>query len=217
MPIETSINSPHGTPTVVLGGRQPSLLTLTVTRPSVTSITIISLGNGNPDNAAEPTTDMFIASSPPSPTPAPINADGGVSEPAVVIIGVVLGLTCVLFALCFICSRRRKNNNKGGSSSLTSSNSLRYHYPYFYKPPSRAFPGPAGPRGETGPQGNPGRQGEQGGRGERGEQGVPVSRRLWFCPPTSFERFILTGSLRGSAPVDRRVRPVLRDHQAWRG
>ena len=33
-------------------------------------------------------------------------SDGDVSQAAVAVIGVILGLACVLFALCFVCGRR---------------------------------------------------------------------------------------------------------------
>ncbi|RYP10272.1 hypothetical protein DL764_000764 [Monosporascus ibericus] len=163
---KTSVRSLYPPPpTVMLEARRPRIVTLTVTRPSVTSIAVISLGNGNAGDTA-PTRDVMdnaVSTTTPSPAPAPGSANKGVSETAVAIIGVTLGLTCVLLALCFLCSRRRKKGNSRSESP--------YYGPYPYKPP-RGLRGPPGPPGEAGP---PGSRGEQGSQGLPGAPGIAGS------------------------------------------
>lgn len=92
----------------------------------------------------------------PRDSPSPGAGGGGLSGPAAVILGLVLGFACVGFALCFLCGQQKP---KHGSSKdeYTSSKSL-----YL--------------RGPPGPPGEPGL------RGEQGCQGPPVSHTLPRAP-----------------------------------
>ncbi len=208
-------DTPYTTRAVVLEARRPSLLTLTITRPSTTSIAVVTLGNGadnpdNPDNPdpAAPTAATTTTSSPGS---APASAGGGISTPAVVILGIVPGLACVLLVLCFVCNWRGKNRRK---KERESSDSTTY-YDYYSAPHGyRSHRGNPGPPGPPGPQGLTGRQGERGPQGEAGPQGLPVSgmRRR-----TGRSRAILMVASRESVFPDPKGRSGLRGLRVRRG
>ena len=80
-------------------------------------------------------------------------SDGGVSQAAVVIIGLMLGLACVAFALCFACNRHGRGGRKAYDSSSDEGFGTPLCVPCCYGYTPRR--GPRGHRGFTGPQGPP--------------------------------------------------------------
>ncbi|KAK8034454.1 hypothetical protein PG993_009449 [Apiospora rasikravindrae] len=85
--VNTTWAQPSRLPTPTLAIRRPSLVTLVITRPTLTSTTIISLGNDTPDS----TTVAPLAETSTNAEPVPAEGSGGISTTGVVILGLVLG------------------------------------------------------------------------------------------------------------------------------
>ena len=178
--VETSFARASGLSTPTLVVRQPSVITLVITRPSLTSTTTITLGNEGPDSTV-PT--LAETSSSATPQSAPAGTSGGISTTGVVILGLALGVSCLALLLCFLCRYRDRGSDKGSNRSSPRSS---------YKP--CVLRGPPGPRGEQGHQGDrglqgfqgepglPGREGPEGPRGPRGDQGLQVSLYYSLSP-----------------------------------
>ena len=141
--VGTTSTQPSKLATPSLAIRQPSVVTLVITRPTLTSTTIISLGNNGPD----PTTAPPLAETSTSAEPVPAGGSDGISTTGVVILGLVLGLSCLTLLLCFLCRNRccpgSRSNEKSSSSSDYSG--------HIYCRPRRT----RGRRGPRGPQGVP--------------------------------------------------------------
>jgi hypothetical protein len=123
-------------PNTIVRGRQPTLLTLTLTRVSTTEIATITLGNGNTDAvvAAQPTDTTT-----PTTSPAAASSSDGISITAVVVMGLVLGISSILFLLCCIYRDRCVCFGKGTKPKPIKGR----RYP--------VIPGRRGPAGPPGP------------------------------------------------------------------
>lgn len=139
--VETTSTQPPKLATPTLAIRQPSVVTLAITRPTLTSTTIISLGNDGPVS----TTAIPLAETSTSAEPTPAGGSGGISTTGVVILGLVLGLSCLTLLICFLCRNRCCRGSRSTGKSVKSSD-----YSCHRCRRSR------GPRGRRGPRGLPG-------------------------------------------------------------
>ncbi|KAK7935706.1 hypothetical protein PG985_001201 [Apiospora marii] len=87
--VGTTSAQPSKLATPTLAIRQPSLVTLVITRPTLTSTTVISLGNDEP----APTTAIPLAETSTSAEPAPAEGSDGISTTGVVILGLIIHAT----------------------------------------------------------------------------------------------------------------------------
>lgn len=156
---ETSFAHTSRLATPALAVRRPSVVTLVMSRPTLTSTTTITLGNDEPGATTLP--PLAATSTSATPEPAPAGGSGGISTTGVVILGLVLGLSCLALLLCFLCRNRCRDRETSSPPRSLKGHPRR-------PPPKRCgFRGPPGPRG---PQGIPGLRGEPGVQGALGRK-----------------------------------------------
>ncbi|KAI5859871.1 hypothetical protein GGS23DRAFT_600060 [Durotheca rogersii] len=107
--IQSSITKP--TSAAALGVRGTTFVTIIVTESCTTSTVVVPLGYSQEPRTTTATQEGPIQrdSSPaPAPAPAPAGSGDDSSTTALIIMGVILGLSIVLFTICCFCCKRQK-------------------------------------------------------------------------------------------------------------
>ena len=179
----------HGVDTpIALAGRESNLVTPTVAQPTMAGTTAVAIPRHGIHSATGGRLGppVFARAGPNSETN---RSDGNVSQAAVVVLGVVLGLACALIALCFACHLRRgrAKKHKADDSSSSSGSDTPFYVQYVYgHRRCRGNRGRRGGRSVTSPVEPPGADGTDEEAGEC--LTIPMFKPISSCDKVSCSR-----------------------------